>query len=108
MLKVRYLVYLAVIISGYYFFHGLSDRGYSLVSARVMHISANNSFLKKDTIFTVRSKETGELMQIHGELEPGEGKCNIYDDAVIKVTPSISGKFNKFELVRCVARNFLN
>ncbi len=106
MIKARYLIYLVIVFGGYQFFHGLSDRGFTLESARVMHITVNDSFLKKDTIFTVRSKSTGDLMQIHGNLEPGE-ECNLYDDAVIKVTPSISGSFNRFELVRCIARNSL-
>ncbi len=52
MFKIRYLVYLAIIVGGYRFFHGLSDQGYALVTATVMHVSENNSFLKKDTIFT--------------------------------------------------------
>ncbi len=42
-------------------------------------------------------------MQIHGDLKPGE-KCETYDDAIIKVTPSLSGRFSKFELVRCISR----
>ena len=68
-----------------------------------MHVTHNQGVFRNEALFTLRNKKTGLLMQVSGE-EKIASSCHTYDDALVKVIPSISGKFNKFEVIRCISR----
>ncbi len=98
----RYLIYVGVLLLGYFISYGIHKKSEAyFISAKVMNISFTDSFLKEaDTIFTLKVVHTDRLLQLHTSVELGKS-CNIYDIATIKVIPSVSGKFSRFELVKC-------
>ncbi len=100
----RYLLYATLIGSLYYSYHMLDRSEEKLAYARVMNVSLKKTFNQNQALLTVRFSEGGNLAQFWVSETQARG-CKIYSTAVVKVVPSLSGRFNHYELVNCITKS---